>query len=63
MVHITDAASVSLVLPFIRMLTKSLEKHHDDNGVQGMKREMLKSLRRRYGDAESHEFLVLSTDS
>ena len=56
-----DAASVSVVLPYIRMLTKSLEKHHDDDGVQGMKREMLKSLRRRYGDAESNEFLVLSS--
>ena len=44
-----DAASVSVVLPYIRMLTRSLEKHHDDDGVQGMKREMLKSLRRRYG--------------
>ena len=43
------------------MLTKCLEKHHDDDGVQGMKREMLKSLRRRYGNAESHECLVLSS--
>lgn len=34
--------SVSVVLPYIRMLTKTLEKHHDDV-VQGMKREMLKS--------------------
>ena len=56
-----DAASVSVVLPYIRMLTKSLEKHHDDDVVQGMKREMLKSLRGRYGDAESNEFLVLSS--
>ena len=56
-----DAASVSVVLPYIRMLTKSLEKHHHDDGVQGMKREMLKSLRGRYGDAESNEFLVCSS--
>ena len=34
----SDTASVSLVLPYIRMLTKCLEKHHDDDGVQGMKR-------------------------
>ena len=57
----SDTASVSLVLSYIRMLTKCLEKHHDDDGVQGMKREMLKSLRRRYGNAESHECLVLSS--
>ena len=40
----TNAASVSAIIPFIRMLEKSLEKHHDDSGVQTMKQEMLKSL-------------------
>ena len=57
----TDAASVSAIIPFIRMLEKSLEKHHDDRGVQTMKQEMLKSLKQRYACAESNEILTIST--
>ena len=37
------AASVSAIIPFIWMLLeKSLEKQHDDRGVQTMKKDMLK---------------------
>ena len=43
------------------MLEKSLEKHHDDRGVQTMKQEMLKSLKQRYACAESNEILTIST--
>ena len=57
----TNAASVSAIIPFIRMLEKSLEKHHDDRGVQTMKQEMLKSLKQRYACAESNEILTIST--
>lgn len=32
-----NAASVSVIILFIQMLEKSLEKHHDDRGVQTMK--------------------------
>lgn len=57
----TNAASVSAIIPFIRMLEKSLEKHHDDSGVQMMKQEMLKSLKQRYACAESNKILTIST--
>ena len=39
-----NAASVSLIIPFVRMLSKTMEKRHDDKGVQTMKSEMLASL-------------------
>ena len=48
------AASASAIIPFIRMLEKSLDKHHDDRGVQTMKQEMLKSLKLRYANVESN---------
>ena len=56
----TYAASVSAKIPFIRMLEKSLEKHHDDRGVQTMKKEMLKSLKQWYTCAEPNEILTIS---
>ena len=34
---------------------------HNDCGIRTMKSEMLDSLNRRYGDAESNETLVLAT--
>ena len=43
------------------MLEKSLEKQHDDRGVQTMKQEMLKSLKQQYACAESNEILTIST--
>ena len=57
----TNAASVSLIFPFVHMLERNLEKHHDDRGVQTMKAEMLKSLKQRYADAECNEILAIST--
>ena len=39
-----DASSISVVIPFLRMLTKTLEKVHHDEGVRQMKRGMLRSL-------------------
>ena len=56
-----NAASVSAIIPFIRMLHWSLEKHHNDSGVQTMKHEMLESLKQRYADAECNEILTIST--
>ena len=53
-----NASSVSAIIPFICMLQRSLEKHHDDSGVQTMKYEMLKSLKQRYADAECNEILT-----
>ena len=43
----TDAASVSLIIPFIRVLRKNLENHSDDRELQTM---MLSSLNSRYAE-------------
>jgi len=33
----SNAASISAIIPFIRMLERSLEKLHDDRGVHSMR--------------------------
>ena len=43
----TDAASISLIIPFIRVLRKHLEDHSDDREIQTM---MLSSLNSRYAE-------------
>ena len=57
----TDAASVSLIIPFVRALRLTLEKHDNDSGVHTMKAEMLASLNRRYAGIEKSELLVIAT--
>ena len=57
----TAEASVSLIIPFIRALHRTLEYHTNDSGVKTMKAEMLASLKRRYADVEIDEPLVLAT--
>ena len=54
-------ASVSLVIPFIKMLSKTLQKHHNDSGVRTMKSEMLCSLNRRFCDIGDNQHLVLAS--
>ena len=57
----TAAASISVVIPFVKALKRSLEDSSDDRGVQTMKKEMLSSLNRRFRDIENNETLVLAT--
>ena len=57
----TEVASVSLIIPFIRAFRRTLEDHNNDRGIRTMKSEMLDSLNRRYGGAESNKALVLAT--
>lgn len=57
----TDAASASLIIPFIQTLCRSLEDHEDDCGICTMKREMLSSLNRRCIAVEANTPLVLAT--
>ena len=57
----TDAASISVVLPFVRILSKTLSQHHDDSGVRTMKNEMNTSLQRRFAGAEENEKLLVAT--
>ena len=58
----TDAASVSLIIPFIQALRSTLEKNDDsDRGVRMMKADMLASLNRRYADIEKNTILSVAT--
>ena len=57
----TNAASVSLIIPFIRILRKNLQNHDNDSGIRTMKAEMLKSLNKRYAGVEDNSPLVLAT--
>jgi len=41
----TKVASVSVIIPFIQMLEKRLEKYHNDSSVQTMNQEILTSLK------------------
>ena len=56
-----DCASVSLFIPFIKMLSKTLQKHHDNSGVRTMKNEMLHSLTQRFSDIGDKQHLVLAS--
>ena len=56
-----DSVSVSCIIPFVRMLAKTMENHHHDRGVQTMKSEMLKSLKTRYAAVEENEYLAIAT--
>ena len=57
----TDAASISVLIPLVKILQKSLGKHDDDSGIQTMKTEMLTSLERRFDDIEDSKLLLIAT--
>ena len=57
----TDAASISVLIPLVKILQKTLNKHDDDLSIQTMKTEMLTSLERRFDDIEQSELLLIVT--
>ena len=57
----TDAASISVQIPLVKILQKSLGKHDDDSGIQTMMTEMLTSLERRFDDIEDSKLLLIAT--
>ena len=57
----TDVASISVLIPLVKILQKALNKHDDDSGIQTMKTEMLTSLERRFDDIEESELLLIAT--
>ena len=40
-----DLASISIVIPYIKILTKMLEKNNNNSGICTMKGELIKSLK------------------
>ena len=57
----TDAASISVLIPLVNILQKTLNKHDNDSGIQTMKTEMLTSLERRFDDIEQSELPLIAT--
>ena len=55
-----QTATLSLVVPFIRVLLKSWEKE-DDDGIRTMKDKMIQSLKSRFAGIEDNQLLSVAT--
>ena len=59
---LTEAASTSLITPFVQVLRSTLEKNDDsDRGVQTIKADMFEPLNRCYGNVEANTLLTVVT--
>ena len=56
-----DTACISVIIPLVRGLRKTLEQSDEDRSVRSMKSHMLESLQKRFGGIDDIDFLVLST--
>ena len=56
-----ELASISIFIPYIRILTRTLEKNENDSGIRTMKGELLKSLKSRFAGIEERKELCLVT--
>jgi len=56
-----DLASVSIIIPYLRILIRALEKNTDDSGIRTMKSGLLHSLRVRFTGIEEKKQLSLAT--
>lgn len=57
----TGSSTIAVVIPLIRMLIKSLEKHHNDVGVRTMKKEMLDAIKRRFHGIKDNKHVAIAT--
>ena len=56
-----ETATLSVVIPNIRVLLRAWEKNHDDQGICSMKGEMIKSLKSRFVGIKENRLLSLAT--
>ena len=56
-----ETATLSTVIPFVRVLLRSWEKEGDDRGIQTMKHQMMQSLKSRFAGIEDNKLLCLAT--
>ena len=56
-----ETATLSVVIPNIRVLLRSWEKQEDDVGIRTMKLEMIKSLKSRFAGVEENRLLSIAT--
>ena len=54
-------ASISIVIPYIHVLIRTLEKNEDDSGICTMKSQILHSLRTHFTGVEGRKELALTT--
>ena len=57
----SDTAPISVIIPLVRALHKTLQQHDGDIGIRGMKSGMLTSLTRRFVEIEETDYLTLAT--
>ena len=56
-----QTATLSMVIPMIRVLLRQWEKEDDDRGAQTMKNEMVKSVKGRFAGIEYNYLLSVAT--
>ena len=56
-----ETATLSIVIPHIRVLLRSWEKQDDDMGIRTMKQEMTTSLKSRFAGLEENQLLAIAT--
>ena len=56
-----ETATLSVVIPNIRVLLRSWEKQDNDQGICTMKGEMIKSLKTRFAGVEENRLLSIAT--
>jgi len=56
-----NLASISIIIPYVRILIKTLEKHADDGGIRAMKAELLHSIKSRFSGIEENKILSVAT--
>ena len=49
-----ETATLSLVIPFVKVLLKSWEKEDDDRGISTIKDQMIQSLKSRFAGIEDN---------
>ena len=56
-----ETATLSIVIPHIRVLLRSWERQDDDLGIRTMKKEMTTSLKSRFAGIEENQLLAIAT--
>jgi len=56
-----SAVSASVIIPYVRIITRSLDRNSEDSGIQTMKAQLKVSLSRRFSDIEHNDLLIVAT--
>lgn len=56
-----DLASISVIIPYVRILKRTLEKNTDDSGIRTMKTALLHSIKLCFTGIEENKVLSLAT--